>query len=116
MDKRELGREREFLRHLWSTKSTGRSTFEGRFVARFCLRWFSVHLRCAQRKETSHEGDLMFMSRSLGGDRLVEDPITQHGKHDVASVPNERDLGLVGPRALTDLAHVVDPILAKKSP
>ena len=51
----------------------------------------------------------MFLSSSLGGDGVIEGPITQHGEQDVAATPSERDQGLVVPRALTDLALVVRP-------
>ena len=49
----------------------------------------------------------MFLSSSLGGDRVVEGPIPQHGEQDVAATPGESDQGLVVPLALADLALVV---------
>ena len=49
----------------------------------------------------------MFLSSSLGGDRVVEGPIAQHGEQDVAATPSESDQGLVVAFALTDLAIVV---------
>ena len=51
----------------------------------------------------------MFLSSSLGGGRVAEGPITQHGEQNVAAAPSERHQGLVGPLALTDLALVVGP-------
>ena len=49
----------------------------------------------------------MFLSSSLGGDRVVEGPIPQHGEQDVAATSGESDQGLVVPLALADLALVV---------
>ena len=49
----------------------------------------------------------MFLSSSLGGDRVVEGPVAQHGIQDVAAAPSERDQGLVVALVLANLALVV---------